>query len=201
VDVRRVRQARADHAKGIVVPTNRRAVPRAERTAEILDAAATEFLAKGYEGATISSVASAAGMTPANVYWYFPSKDHLFAAVMDRMLDRELERLDTSPPGPNARAHLVQGMADMRGYRYLHSAMHERLDKSPEVRQAHDRFMTWLTDLVRETVQDGNHSAQEQDYIVEIAVFLFEGFSVPLPLPRPGHELMDFLLSRMTDSA
>ncbi|WCT05748.1 TetR/AcrR family transcriptional regulator [Rhodococcus qingshengii] len=182
------------------MPSNRRAIPRAERTAEILDAASQEFLAKGYEGATISDVATAGGMTPANVYWYFPSKDHLFAAVMNRMLDRALEKLEVSNPGADARTRIVQGMADMRSYRYLHSAMHERLDKSPEVLEAHDRFMKWLTDLVRETVQAGNYSPEEQESIVEIAVFLFEGFSVPLPLPRPGHELMDFLLSRMTNT-
>lgn len=180
------------------MPSNRRAVPRAERTAEILDAAFQEFLAKGYDGATISGVASVAGMTPANVYWYFPSKDHLFAAVMDRMLERELEKLETSHPEADAHTRLVQGMADMRASRYLHSAMHERLDKSPEVLAAHERFMTWLTDLVRETVAASGCSTEEIDAVVEVAVFLFEGFHVPLPLPRPGHEMMDFLLTRMT---
>jgi AcrR family transcriptional regulator len=183
------------------VPSNRRAVPRAERTAEVVAAASQVFLAKGYEAATISGVAAAAGMTSANVYWYFPSKDHLFAAVMDRMLDQELEKLQTSHPDADAHARLVRGMADMRAYRYLHSAMHERLDKSPEVLEAHERFMTWLTDLVRETVADKGYSPEEREAVIEVAVFLFEGFSVPLPLPRPGHEIMDFMLTRMVGPA
>ncbi len=182
------------------MPSNRKAVPRAERTAEILDAATEAFLAKGYDGTTISNVATAASMTPANVYWYFPSKDHLFAAVMDGILDRELVQLEETQPDGDARARLVQGMADMRVTRYLHAAMHERLDKSPEVHAAHERFMTWLTGLVRETVRGYGFSEEDQERVVEVATFLFEGFNVLLPLPRPGHEMMDFLLTRLVGS-
>lgn len=183
------------------MPTNRKAVPRAERTAEILAAATEAFLAKGFDGTTISDVASAASMTPANVYWYFPSKDHLFAAVMDGILDRELIQLEESHPHADARARLVQGMADMRTTRYLHAAMHERLEKSPEVRAAHERFMSWLTGLVRETVKGHGFSNDDQERVVEVATSLFEGFNVLLPLPRPGHEMMDFLLTRLVGSS
>lgn len=182
------------------MPSNRKAVPRAERTAEILDAATAAFLANGYDGTTISSVATAASMTPANVYWYFPSKDHLFAAVMDGILERELVQLEETLPGADARALLVQGMADMRRTRYLHAAMHERLDKSPEVHAAHERFMNWLTGLVRETVRRDGFTGEDQERVVEVATFLFEGFNVLLPLPRPGHEMMDFFLTRVVAS-
>ncbi len=55
-----------------------------DRRAQILDAAFEEFAAKGFEGATIKSIASEAGLqSPALIYWYFPDKEALFRAVLD----------------------------------------------------------------------------------------------------------------------
>lgn len=50
-----------------------------DRRAQILGAAFEEFSAKGFEGATIKSIARAAGLqSPALIYWYFPDKEALF---------------------------------------------------------------------------------------------------------------------------
>lgn len=54
-----------------------------DRRAQILDAAFEEFAAKGFQGATIKSIARAARMqSPALIYWYFPTKEALFQAVL-----------------------------------------------------------------------------------------------------------------------
>lgn len=56
-----------------------------DRRAAILRAAFEEFAAKGFRGATIKSIARAAGLqSPALIYWYFPAKEALFAAVLER---------------------------------------------------------------------------------------------------------------------
>lgn len=53
-----------------------------ERRQQILDAAFEEFAAKGFKGATIKSIARAAGLqSPSLIYWYFPTKEELFQAV------------------------------------------------------------------------------------------------------------------------
>src|SRR4028119_1681584 len=53
------------------------------RRAQILEAAFEEFSAKGFKGATIKSIAGAAGLqSPALIYWYFPGKEALFTAVL-----------------------------------------------------------------------------------------------------------------------
>jgi TetR/AcrR family transcriptional regulator len=50
---------------------------------QILDAAFEEFSTKGFKGATIKSIAGAAGLqSPALIYWYFPDKEALFNAVL-----------------------------------------------------------------------------------------------------------------------
>ncbi|QIN81702.1 TetR family transcriptional regulator [Rubrobacter tropicus] len=54
-----------------------------DRRGQILDAAFEEFSTKGFKGATIKSIAGAAGLqSPALIYWYFPDKEALFDAVL-----------------------------------------------------------------------------------------------------------------------
>jgi TetR/AcrR family transcriptional regulator, regulator of autoinduction and epiphytic fitness len=54
-----------------------------DRRSQILDAAFEEFSAKGFKGATIKSIAQAAGLqSPALIYWYFPAKEALFREVL-----------------------------------------------------------------------------------------------------------------------
>jgi TetR/AcrR family transcriptional regulator, regulator of autoinduction and epiphytic fitness len=55
-----------------------------DRREQILEAAFGEFSAKGFEGATIKSIAGAAGLqSPALIYWYFPDKEALFREVLE----------------------------------------------------------------------------------------------------------------------
>lgn len=54
-----------------------------DRREQILHAAFEEFSAKGFKGATIKSIARAAGLqSPALIYWYFPDKETLFREVL-----------------------------------------------------------------------------------------------------------------------
>ena len=55
-----------------------------DRRGQILDAAFEEFSEKGFKGATIKSIAGAAGLqSPALIYWYFPDKEALFREVLE----------------------------------------------------------------------------------------------------------------------
>jgi len=51
---------------------------------QLLEAAADETRAQGYEGVTVRNVARRAGVAPATAYTYFASKDHLLAEVLWR---------------------------------------------------------------------------------------------------------------------
>jgi TetR/AcrR family transcriptional regulator len=76
-----------------------------DRREEILDAALEEFSAKGFRGATIKSIAKAAGIaSPALIYWYFEGgKEDLLQAVLARHMPifqalRHPEPLMEQPP-------------------------------------------------------------------------------------------------------
>ncbi len=65
----------------------RREASRRSRREAILDVAARSFLEQGYAATTMSAIAAALGGSKGTLWSYFPSKEELFAAVLDRMID------------------------------------------------------------------------------------------------------------------
>jgi AcrR family transcriptional regulator len=55
-----------------------------ERHIRILDAAERVFARSGFHAATMNDVALEAGMSPGNLYRYFPSKDAIVAGIAER---------------------------------------------------------------------------------------------------------------------
>jgi TetR/AcrR family transcriptional regulator len=56
------------------------------RRDEILDCATRLFAERGYEGASMADLAESVGMRKASLFYHFPSKDALYAAVLDRLI-------------------------------------------------------------------------------------------------------------------
>jgi AcrR family transcriptional regulator len=63
----------------------------------ILDAALVEFALRGYEGATIRSIANRAKVNVAMISYYFRGKKGLYKAVLERHLDEFVSSLDNIP--------------------------------------------------------------------------------------------------------
>jgi AcrR family transcriptional regulator len=60
----------------------------AERRAQIIQAAITCFLRKGYNNTTMDDIVAESGLSKGSLYWYFKSKDELFAeALMSVFMD------------------------------------------------------------------------------------------------------------------
>lgn len=70
-----------------------------ETRAQLLDAAARVFEAKGYEGATISLIAREAGVTSGAIYAHYASKAELLVDALRAHSDRATA--DLMPPGRN----------------------------------------------------------------------------------------------------
>jgi TetR/AcrR family transcriptional regulator len=54
---------------------------------KILQVAERQFAAKGYSGAHLQSIAKEVGVQKTALYYYFPSKEALYAAILERMLE------------------------------------------------------------------------------------------------------------------
>lgn len=63
----------------------------------LLDAAADEFAARGIAGARVDRIAHAARSNKAQIYHYFGSKDALFEAVFDRIVEATLRDIPIDP--------------------------------------------------------------------------------------------------------
>ncbi|RST87684.1 TetR family transcriptional regulator [Aquibium carbonis] len=75
---------------------------RARNEATILRAAVELFARKGFDGTRIAEIAEASGLPKANVYYYFETKEAIYATLIERLLkgwDKALEhiRADREP--------------------------------------------------------------------------------------------------------
>jgi TetR/AcrR family transcriptional regulator len=78
-----------------LVPALRRSQTRIgeANAGRVLDAALSVFARHGFGGARVDRIAEAAGMSKANLLYYFRTKEALYLAVLTRTLDMWLEPL------------------------------------------------------------------------------------------------------------
>lgn len=62
-----------------------------DRPQEILEAALTEFAARGFAGARMDDIAARAGVTKGTIYLYFDSKESLFKALLKQTAEVKLD--------------------------------------------------------------------------------------------------------------
>jgi len=101
-------------------------LPRAERQAQLVEAAATAFALAGFAATSMEDVAAQAGVTKLIVYRHFSSKEELYGAVLMRVVlrlseeyGRELNRPDARQTGFAARAMLRVAREQPDAFRLL----------------------------------------------------------------------------------
>ena len=82
-------------------------LPRAERRAQLIEAAAAAFLERGFDGTSMDDVAQAAGVTRLIVYRIFETKDDLYRAVLGTVIGELARAFD----GIDVEALRVRGAA------------------------------------------------------------------------------------------
>ncbi len=74
----------------------------------ILDMAEREFAVNGFNGATTTSIAKRAGLSKANLHYYFGTKLDLYTAVIGRILDKWLACFDDISENDDPREALAK---------------------------------------------------------------------------------------------
>src|SRR3989338_7798611 len=67
----------------------------ADRKREIIGAARHLFQIQGYDAVTIQDVMDSLGVAKGTIYHYFKSKEELFEAVIENIVDANIERMQT----------------------------------------------------------------------------------------------------------
>jgi AcrR family transcriptional regulator len=113
------------------MPKTRVDQSRDEKVGEILEVAERRLREGGWEELSVAAIARELGVAQNAVYWYFPSKDELFVAAMERMYGRIAARKPGKERGDVERilwfCEQLAELADLR------AAMNERARHSPEV--------------------------------------------------------------------
>jgi len=134
-----------------------------ERKHQLLEAAATLFSTKGYANTRIADICAAAGVAKGLVYWYFPTKEELFAELV-RTMRLQLRRAQAAAMATDADplTRIRQGteasvvfMAEHRSYFALLDV--ERADESvaPLLREGSDVYASDVVRLVRDAQAAG----------------------------------------------
>jgi AcrR family transcriptional regulator len=126
---------------------------RARATVEaLLEAAAQVFERHGYAAGTTNRIAARAGVSIGSLYQYFPSKDALLLALVERHLDEgvallapRLARLHTFGLRDGL-ATLVDGMVALHAERpALHRVLFEEAPRPPALRERLDQLAAAAT--------------------------------------------------------
>lgn len=113
-----------------------------QRVAELLDAAAQAFAEDGYDAATMTDIAARAGAAIGSLYQFFPTKEHLAAAIhgrqlddLDAMLDRLVDDVRGSPL-PAIADRLFAGLVTFLEANPAFVVLGERRSVDPSVKKA-----------------------------------------------------------------
>lgn len=110
-----------------------RRTPRQQRSRDmverIIDAGQAVLISHGYEGASTNRIAHTAGISPGSLYQYFPNKDAIIGAAIDRYNSEVSERV---------RAQVLKNMAEPpeQALRQSISALLDALGNQPELLRA-----------------------------------------------------------------
>jgi len=163
-----------------VMPATRPHLDHNLKRKQILDAAERLFLRNGYEATAMAEVARRAGVANNAVYWYFPSKDDVLAAVLGRRQQRALERLparETRTPDEQVLAMLAQ----LDQVAKLTATVHERAQHSAAVAEMHEAFHATADRLLRSLFQDAGLDSNDAAQAAKAMMALVEGIHLHEP--------------------
>jgi AcrR family transcriptional regulator len=148
-------------------PPGRREARKADRRRAILEVAERSFRERGFADTSMSTIAAELGGSKTTLWSYFPSKDALFAAVIDSKIETFQAKLDEAliPAGGTAAALTRFGIVFLNKILDPHSVALQRLivaetERFPQIGEAFavrgpDRVRQRLCRYLEEEMQAG----------------------------------------------
>ena len=167
-------------------------VVKSEVRAHIVDVARKIFTRYGFRKTTMEEIAAASRKGKSSIYYYFPGKEDIFRAVVEKEAGELKERLDKSirtdePPLEKLKAFILFRLHHVRTVENFYAALNEdslsHLDFILEIRKNFDQEeIKALREILEEGMKDGTfqHASSE---IGAIAIStMMKGLELPLLL-------------------
>ena len=135
--------------------------PKSDIEPRIVHAARHRFLADGVDGASLRGIARDAGTNIGMIYYYFPTKDDLFLAVVEEIYEKVLADVAQTLSQSSRFEDRVRGfyarMAAMNDTeaQVFRLVAREALSSSARLERVIDRFKRGHIPLMLQTVGDG----------------------------------------------
>ncbi|MDF3032006.1 MAG: TetR family transcriptional regulator [Moraxellaceae bacterium] len=147
---------------------------REEKRDEIVAAARRLLVEDGYDATSMSRLATAAGVAPNTIYWYFRDKDEVLVAVLDAEFSARMADYLQIPATDRAE-RLLWVANQLREVSRLVGTVHSRLEKSPAINAWHERFHALSEAMLRAELQQAGMAPERIEAMVKISIFTIEG--------------------------
>lgn len=142
----------------------------------------------------MAGIARDLGLAQAAIYWYFPSRDHLFVAVLSRILEKILSRKRSQEL--DRKASILWFTEQLSSFAKFRAAIQERARQSDVVAQFVRDFNSTLRAMLRGAL--GPHVPEEDlDLTVESFIATVEGTLVARMTATERRRILEFTLDRI----
>ena len=159
---------------------------------QILGLAEGRLKEAGYGGLSVAAIARELGLAQNAIYWYFPSKDHLFVAVLRRMLEEIAARKPRGKVGPRQR---ILWFADqLEPLSRLRPTLRERAHQSEVAAEFLAELEALLSRMLSNALREEGVSESELPVAVEAFRATVEGAYVKGMSRAERRKVLAFLL-------
>jgi AcrR family transcriptional regulator len=168
---------------------------RESKVEEIVELAERRLGEEGYEGLSVAALARQLGLAQNAIYWYFPSKDHLFVAVLRRMLTQIAAR---KPRGKVGQRERILWFADqLEPLSRLRPALRERARESEVAAEFLEELETLVSRMLSNALRAEGVSEDDLPLAVESFRAAVEGAYVKGMPRKKRRQTLTFLLDRL----
>jgi AcrR family transcriptional regulator len=176
------------------MPRTRVQQSRHTKVDEILSASERRLLEGGFDALSVADIARELGIAQNAVYWYFPSKDHLFVATLERILQKVVARKPSHRQSDVNRilwfTDQFQSLSDLR------AAMNDRARVAPVVAEFVEHLDALLSRMLSGVLS--KHVAADQLALtVDAFRATVEGTFVKQLSKRERRRVLTFALERL----
>jgi AcrR family transcriptional regulator len=167
-------------------------VVKSEVRSQIVDVARKIFTRYGYRKATMEEIATASRKGKSSIYYYFPGKEEIFKAVVEKEAGELKARLDKAiqadaKPLEKLKAYIFFRLHHVRTVENFYSALNEEslshLDFILEIRRKFDQEeLRMVREILEEGMKDGTFQLSSSKIGAVAISAMMKGLELPLLL-------------------